>query len=722
MLVQSASDVSPQDHSPRAASASRRLLEGVVVLLFCAIFAASVISFARNASATFDEIAHLSAGYAYLHWNDYRLNPEHPPLAKDLAALPLLWRTNWPANVDLRQGQISSSPADSEACLRYAWAISLKQSDAAHYFGHFFLYGIRPGALPPAEINLPPTSVRLDPQAFYNPADDLVFWGRMPILLLGLGLAVLIFLWAREGFGFWGGTLSLLLFCFDPNFIAHSGLVTTDVGLSFFLFGAVYFLWRSCRRVEVASVILFLLFFGLAFATKFSAVLLLPIFWLTVLGRMISPEPLLIGAAGRGKLVGFASRSAWFVGLFAAALLAAYGSIWAAYAFRYAAAKDPEAAAQAEAQILQAKNSTAGQPDRTTSSRESGREPGHFPIAATARRSAAIRKLLPTSPQGAISNDDILKTMDDVPLGWNEKLILFAQKHHTLPEAYIYGFIRAESISYNRPSFLLGRYSNTGFRGYFFYAFLLKTPLPTLLLIITALVFSLRRCAERPWPVIFLLGPAGLYFLVATASHLNIGIRHLLPIYPFLYVLAGGLALELNCWRRTTRAVAMLAIAGMIAVSSRVVFFPANGLKYQAFAPHYLAYFNELAGGPANGYKDLVDSNLDWGQDLKNLKLWLDAHDIKDPICLSYFGKADPRYYQIAYHNMPGGYSFDPEEGFEQLRPGGLLAISATELQGVYDSPTYRLALQEFLKHCRLVDVVGYSIFVYQFKGLDDKS
>jgi hypothetical protein len=723
MPEQSTSDVSPQDHSPRAGAVSRRLLEGGIVVLFCAVFAASVVSFARNSTATFDEIAHLSAGYAYLRWDDYRLNPEHPPLVKKLAALPWFWRTNWPANVDLRQGKVSSSPADSEACLRYAWAISLKHSDACHNFGHYFLYGIRPGAFPTAETNLPPTAVRLDPQAFYNQGDDLVFWGRMPILLLGLALAVLIFLWAREGFGFRGGILSLMLFCFDPNFIAHSGLVTTDVGLSLFLFGAVYFLWRSCRRVEVTSVILFLLFFGLAFATKFSALLLLPIFWLTVLGRMISPEPLLIGAGGRVKLGGPASRAAWFTGLFAAALLAACASIWASYAFRYSAAKDPEAAAQAEAQILQAQNSASGQSDRAAESREeAGREPGYFPIAATARRSAAIKKLLATSPQGAISNDDILKTMDDVPLGRNEKLILFAQKHHLLPEAYIYGFIHAASISYYRPAFLLGQYSNTGFWSYFFYAFLLKTPLPALVLILTALVLSLRRFAERRWPVIFLLGPAGLYFLVATVSHLNIGLRHLLPIYPFLYVLAGGLVLELDRWRRTTRMVILLITVGAIAVSSRIVFFPANGSKWQTVSPHYLAYFNELAGGPANGFKELVDSNLDWGQDLKNLKLWLVAHDIKEPIYLCYFGMADPRYYQIAYYNMPEGYFFEPKLGFEWLRPGGLFAISATNLQGVYASPAYRLALKQILKRCRLVDVIGYSIFVYQFNGFDDKS
>jgi hypothetical protein len=204
-------------------------------------------------------------------------------------------------------------------------------------------------------------------------------------------------------------------------------------------------------------------------------------------------------------------------------------------------------------------------------------------------------------------------------------------------------------------------------------------------------------------------------------SHLNIGLRHLLPIYPFLYVLAGGLALELTHLRQTTRIIALLVMVGVIAVSSRIVFFPAGGAKWQPVAPHYLAYFNELAGGPANGFKELVDSNLDWGQDLKNLKLWLIAHDIQDPVYLCYFGMADPRYYQIAHYNLPGGYWFEPQQDFGVLKPGGLIAISATNLQGVYLSPAEREAWKKILAHSTLVDTVGYSIFIYKFNGFDGK-
>jgi hypothetical protein len=714
--------VPPHDHPRRVFAIPRRVWEAGVMLLFGALFAASVISFSRNASPTYDEVAFLPAGYSYLRWDDYRLGPDHPPLTKQLAALPLLWRINWPARVDLQNGEVSTRPeTDGESSLRRAWAMSFEDSTAYYDFGRNFLYGIRPGALAHPEASPSPVTMPPEPASFYNHADSLVFLGRMPILLLGLGLALLVFLWAREWFGLGGGILSLALFCFDPNFIAHSGLVTTDVGISLFLFGAVYFLWRICRRLEAASVVLFLLFFGLAFVTKFSAVLLLPIFWLTVLGRMLSPEPMLIGAAGKVRLASRTSKMTLFAGLFGAALLTTYVTIWASYSFRYSAAKNPETAAKAEAQILRTVNPASGSPGGAVESRIPHRELGYFPIEAAVRGSAATKKLLAAAPLGQVSNDDILKIMDEVPPGLGGKLILFAQKHHLLPEAFIYGFAHTEMKSYMRGTFLLGNYSNTGFYSYFFYVFLLKTPLPALLLIITALVLSLLKCTQRRLVPVFLLAPAGLYFLVAVMSHLNLGVRHLLPIYPFLYVLAGGLVLELDRWRRSARTVALLVMVGAIALSSRIVFFPARGLKWQIVAPHYLAYFNELAGGPANGFKELADSNLDWGQDLKKLKLWLVAHDIKDPIYLCYFGMADPRFYQIAHYNMPGGCLFEPQVGFDVLQPGGLIAISATDLQGVYLSPAEHDAWKRILEHSVLVDTVGYSIFIYKFLGFDSK-
>ena len=129
--------------------------------------------------------------------------------------------------------------------------------------------------------------------------------------------------------------------------------------------------------------------------------------------------------------------------------------------------------------------------------------------------------------------------------------------------------------------------------------------------------------------------------------------------------------------------------------------------------PSYLAYFNEFWGGPANGYKYLVDSNLDWGQDLKNLAAYMRRSGL-EKIKLEYYGPSDPRIYGITY---------------EPLRPGqptaGTVAISVTFLQGLYQcrgatgcySDPICLRAFNWLKQYEPIAKIGYSIFVYQIPG-----
>ena len=720
-LNKSSSEVRSQDHSPRLSAMSRRILEFGVVLLFCACFATMVISFSRNSAATYDEPVHLSAGYTYWRWHDYRLNPEHPPLIKKLAALPGLWRQSWPAEVDLsRETAISLPATNSEGILRRTWTLSLDATAEEDEFAHTFLYGIRPEAFRRLQaknpgINRPaailPTA-QLVPQDFYNNADELLFWGRLPVLLLGVALAVLVFSWSRQLFGFAGGVLSMALFCFDPSFIAHSGLVTTDVGEALFLFGSVYFLWRTCRHWTAANIILFLLSFGLAFAAKFSAVLLLPIFWLAAAGWMLSRPAGPVAPGDPGPSNPFYARAGRLAGLFAAALLATYIIIWASYSFRYSAAADPPSAARAETQLL-------AESEGPAALQVPYRSMGQLRIEAAVRGAAALKKIRLDQPGTPLGDEQISQVMASIPVGLSGQLILFVQRHELLPEAFIYGFARAEMGSQMRTSFLLGEYSSAGFRSYFPCAFLLKTPLPALLFILTSLTLALACRRNWNWSLPFLIAPAGLYFAVAIGSHINIGQRHLLPIYPFLYVLAGSLAPEWTRFRRPARIITAVATLLAIAVSSQIVFSPLNHQKWQRVAPHYLAYFNELAGGPGKGYTELVDSNLDWGQDLKELKHWLEASNLTEPMYLCYFGTADPRYHGILHYNLPGGYRFEPQQGFDTLKPGGLIAISATNLQGVYLSLADRETWRQILDHSVPVGTVGYSIFLYRFTGFD---
>src|SRR6185295_8529389 len=191
--------------------------------------------------------------------------------------------------------------------------------------------------------------------------------------------------------------------------------------------------------------------------------------------------------------------------------------------------------------------------------------------------------------------------------------------------------------------------------------FAVKTPLPLILLAAAALFFAFRSRAPRAeW---FLWLPVAIYTALTIAQRLNIGHRYLLPIYPFLCVAAGRAAARLVESRR-----ARLAVGALLA------WYAAGTLLLH---PHYLAYFNETIGGPRHGYRWLVDSNLDWGQDLPGLAAYLREHH-EENVKLSYFGIADPAYYGITAERLPG---FPPPAHMTAgVNPGDLLAVSATNL------------------------------------------
>ncbi len=691
-----------------------------MALAFCAVFAFLVIQFARGSSATFDEVVHLPCGYSYLQYGDYRLDPEHPPLIKKLAAVPLLFRrvATPPAEPekieDLKRGSIAITTG---VHLQRAWAMGLVDHESSELmFGHSFLYGVRDETTrrfaddtPYFDSLMIPPTATLEASDFFNDADDLLFWGRLPILLLGILLAGLVFLWAKELFGLAGAVLAIALFCFDPNFIAHSGLITTDLGIAVFMFGAVYFFWRTLRRVDLINVLATSGFVALAFGSKFTAVLLLPIFLLLALGRILSKEEWPASLVREAKLVTWPARTLAIVGLSIFATLFSYGVLWSLYDFRFCPVKDAALAGQNEALVL------SNSPNELTEQLPE-HVPGYFPLEASIRRVAAM-KLLLRDGRRDISEQLIKQSIATAPLDRSGKIILFFDRHKLLPQAYLYGLAEAEAGLLTCTSFLRGEHSSIGFRGsYFLWTFVLKTPLITIATIIAALVFALWR--RTPWhlDLAALLIPVGLYWGVSLASSISVGQRHLLPIYPFLYVMCGGLAVP---WARLRSGVKpWIAVAALSAVvmSSFVVIIPQRPYVARVY-PHYLAYFNELAGGPPNGYKSLVDSNLDWGQDLKGLKVWLDNRrlDAGTPFYLCYFGMADPRYHRIKHINVPGGYSLEPETPLSEVKTPCYFAISATNLQGAYFEPPFQNYYSRLLKNATLLDQVGYSIFIYYF-------
>lgn len=193
---------------------------------------------AKNDSATFDEVAHIPAGYTYLTEHDWRLNPEHPPLIKALSAFPLLFlNLDFDTSGDYWTGDLERLWDEGQ------WAS-----------GRHLLYEAE------------------------NDWDAILFWSRAPIVLLSVALGLFLFYWGYRWIGLFGGLAAFTLYGFDPNILGHNHYVTTDIGIAAFITFSVYFFLRFIRKPTWTNVFLGGLFLGLAHLAKFSSVLLLPLF------------------------------------------------------------------------------------------------------------------------------------------------------------------------------------------------------------------------------------------------------------------------------------------------------------------------------------------------------------------------------------------------------------------------------------------------------------
>ncbi len=563
---------------------------GLLLALGLCVHAILAVHTLLGNSATFDEGAHLPAGYTHLALADHRLNPEQPPLVKVLAAAPLL--------------VVAPEMKEDDP----AW-----ESGRQWEFGRRFLY-------------------------VWNDADRLLLLGRLAVLPLALALVSAVFLRARRLGGAVAGAATLVLAVLSPDLLAHGNLVTTDVGLALFFFLTVVAFDRLTERVTWGRLVATGLAAGAAVATKFSGLMVGPV--LLVLGAVVAwgdggLESSLRGPARPVEGVGRRVRLllVLLVGIAGLALFV----VWASYGFRGALSPDP---------VVR----------------------------------AAHRAVLEAPPARA----------------WQAPLVRAADAG-LLPEDYVRGLLFVMEHSESRRTFLLGRVSDEGFPHYFLMTFLLKTPIPLLLLTLLALGRAPglpRRTAA------FLWAPVVLYVGLTLSRGLQIGHRHLLPVLPFLLVAAGEAAARLARWRRPV-GLALVAVLGLWYATGTL-----------ANHPHHLAYFNDIGGGPTRGWRLLVDSNLDWGQDLKRLKEWMDVHGVAQ-VKLSYFGSASPSYYGIHAERLPGYSAPHPPRVTREIRPGDIVAVSATNLQGVY-LDAEDLPLMERLREMEPVGRVGRSILVYR--------
>ena len=636
-----------------------------------------------TASPTSDETAHLVAGYSYLVTHDYRLNPEHPPLAKMFAALPLLGMRVWPARFQ--------EPADGTRAYDYfreAWAMSIGYPSMFEWrTAQLLLYSLRDRVgVDPLDA---PTTTAYKPDDFLNDAEAIFHRARMMMLFLGVALAAVIFFWSYELWGIWGAAFSLLLFCFDPNFIAHSGLVTTDVPAALAYAATLYAFWRFSRRMTLARGAIFAAAFGIAQTVKYSAVLLAPIVVILAIAASLSRKA---GEGGAKRRVRAPLKP--IVLALTAAAVASVLAIWAVYGFRESTAPNPDAAREEHAQARATLRQRVVDPNEVPPT-------GHLDVRSAVMRWAAMAALSRTIPDTANENDLRLALGISRP-SLTGRLLLFANKHHLLPEAYLYGFASTASGSLLRSSYLDGRYSNTGFADFFVLTTLWKTPLPILIALVAGLWLAWRK---RGNGLAFLAVPVILYAGYAFAGNIHIGHRHLFPIFPLLYALCGAAATRWVVMRRRRVATAIVAVA-WLAVSAMVVLLP----RPASVINQHLAYVNELAGGPRAGALRLSDSNFDWGQDLERLGRWYASSGIREPIDLLYFGNADPRRYGIRYYNLR-----TPD--FPPPHAPGYFAISQLDYLGIQFDAAHRRPYWDALlaRHgAQRVDTPGYSIFVFR--------
>jgi hypothetical protein len=538
----------------------------------------------RMKTMTFDEPTNLLAGYSYLKKGDFGLDWQHPPLIQVICATPLLFLQP---------------------------RIPIHYEDERPY-EHDFFY----------ESN--------------DNADQIIFWGRIPVVFLSLLLGFTVFRWASELYGIEAGLFSLFLYAFSPNILAHSRLATKDLGVACFMFLACYRLWKFGSHPSTCNLILAGLTLGLALITKFTTFFILPIYLAFPFVQLLQKETRL-SASLLKRSVPMMRHVVLILGLGLLLILAAYPYYLKPW-YRF------------DETILPAIQR-------------------YFPDGEI--KGKAWPLILPLRGPGR-----------EYALG------LLGQLEHS---------------KRGHDAFLWGNISQRGWWYYYLVVLVIKTPVALQVMLLLAIFTVLpQRKRASLYNCFFLLAPPFLLLIVMSMASVQLGMRYALPVLPFAFVFTGRLAQAIRSkGRLLLGATAVLAI--WYFVSSVCIH------------PHYLAYFNEYVGGPSNGYKYLVDSNLDWGQDLKGLKEYTERRHI-EKVKLAYFGTAAPEYYDISYEPIS---DLDLTALKESRFTRGVFAISATFLQGLYH-PNDRDRYKWFRDRIPTAQI-GYSIFVYEIDCREER-
>jgi len=558
-------------------------------------------------SLVVDEVPHIGAGYSYLAKQDMRLNPEHPPLAKDLVTLPLMF-------LPLDKSIFETDPWQGLDANRNQWE-----------FGRYLIYNSG------------------------NDANVITRLAKLPMLIFFILAAVLIFKWSHRLYGKLGAALALVLFSFSPLILAHARIVGTDIAALFGVVLASYYFLAYLRKRGAAEFVFSVLALGVALLAKFSTFLLLPFFLVLAI----------VYAAANGQKIIKSVATALLICI--TAFIAVVWPVYFAHTYNY---------------------------------------PAERQHSDTVFRLQSYKKTVITETVVWVSDKPVLRALGH----------------------YFFGLaltnIRISSPS--NPVYFLGKVSTVGRKAYFPVVYFIKEPLAWWGLVAIAMIaiatrvksFKLKVSSlmKRHFEEFAMLSWVGLYWTISIYSKTNIGLRHLLPVYPFTIMLASGQLskiVERLKFKVKSGSSNFLLFTFYFLLVSLLGWYVWESISIY---PYYLTYFNQTVGGPQGGYRYVVDSNLDWGQDLKRLAQWREKNNI-GKIYLDYFGWADQQYYLKHDWNWIVSGRFKSVADFLRENPqGGYLVVSANYYMNSRGDADKSYA---WLDAYKPITIIGNSIFVW---------
>jgi hypothetical protein len=459
-----------------------------------------------------------------------------------------------------------------------------------------------------------------------NDYELIIMLSRIMMLIAAACGGVMLYLISRKIWGRRAGTVSLALFVLSPTIIANSRLVTSDISAAVFFFLSTWTFHLILKRFSFTRLIAVCISISALFLSKMSAPLIIPLLFIITAIRLYTKKPWCMKLGTKYFIIKEQWRQfLYFSGILTLAGAVTFSAIWGFSGFRYSMYADNQGREKLEQRW------------------------------------------------------ELILKSDGLP----QKTISFAKNYKLFPESYLYGVGYVLYQARMRYAFLNGKYSPVGWWYFFPMTFIMKTPPSLIALFILAIlnilsIYSryekkrLRILVQLKKVLPFLILIA-LYLAFSLITNLNIGHRHLLVIYPPLFLLAGGAYYLID--KHFSRKILIWLMLILLLLENIFIY------------PNYLSYFSPFAGGPSEGYKHLVDSSLDWGQDLKGLKKWLNASKTPpDKTYISYFGTVNLRDYGMHQKKLLCCFEQNSADIFELQE--GCYCISATMLQMVY-YPSY---------------------------------